>query len=149
MIVLGPKGASRPPFVLVCLDFEGNFAEGENLEVILAVTAAAASPPEGEILFLLAADIDELPARKEFLSGRERTYRIRWVPRTDQATSYEQRAGKMVRSVAVIASYPWQGRTVRSSVSGRVEIKLDTTCLRRRLYSRLDSIMGMIPASLR
>ena len=44
---------------------------------------------------------------------------------------------------------PLEDRTVRSTVHGTVEIKLDTTRIRRRLDSKLDSIMGMVPAGLR
>ncbi len=149
MIVLGPKGVARPPFGLVKLDIEGNPVEGENLEVILVVTARASVAIENEILFQLAADIDDLPARKEIFSGGEQTYRIRWVPKVDQATPDEQKQGKIVRTVTVVASYHWQGRTVRSGVPGTVEIKLDSTRVRRRLDSRLDSIMGLVPKGLR
>jgi hypothetical protein len=149
MVVLGPKGVARPPFGLVKLEFEGNPVEGENLEVILVVIARASSPIESEFLLLLAADIDDLPARKEVFSGGEQTYRIRWVPKVDQATTDEQKQGRMVRTVTVVASYHWQGRTVRSGVSGTVEIKLDTNRIRRRLDSRLDSIMGLVPKGLR
>ena len=149
MVVLGPKGVARPPFGLVKLDIEGNPVEGENLEVILVVTARASVPMENEILFQLAADIDDLPARKEVFSGGDQTYRIRWVPKVEQATPDEQKQGKIVRTVTVVASYHWQGRTVRSGVSGTVEIKLDSTRIRRRLDSRLDSIMGLVPKGLR
>lgn len=89
MIVLGPRGAARPPFGLVTLDIEGNPVEGENLEVILVVAARASAPIEHEILFQLAADIDDLPARKEVFSGGDQTYRIRWVPKVEQATRLE------------------------------------------------------------
>jgi hypothetical protein len=149
MIVLGPKGVARPPFGLDRLAFEGNPVEGEGLEIILVVTARAETPVEGEILFQLAADLDEIPARKEVFSGEEQTYRIRWVPKTDQATPDEQQRGKMSRPVAVVAIYHWQGRTVRRSVSGTVEIKLDASRIRRRLDSRLDGIMGLVPKGLR
>jgi hypothetical protein len=149
MVVLGPKGLARPPFGLVKVEFEGNPVEGENLEVNLAVTARASASIEHEILFQLAADIDDLPARKEIFSGGEQTYRIRWVPKVDQATADEQKQGRMVRTVTVVASYHWQGRTVRSGISGTIEIKLDSTRIRRRLDSRLDSIMGLVPKGLR
>jgi hypothetical protein len=149
MVVLGPKGVARPPFGLVRLDIEGNPVEGEGPEVILVVTARAESLVEEEILFQLAADLDEIPARKEVFSGEEQTYRIRWVPKTDEATPDEQKRGRMSRPVAVVASYHWQGRTVRSSVGGTVEIKLDASRIRRRLDSRLDGIMGLVPKGLR
>lgn len=48
-----------------------------------------AAPIEHEILFQLAADIDDLPARKEVFSGGDQTYRIRWVPKVEQATRLE------------------------------------------------------------
>ena len=67
MVVLGPKRTALPPFGLLRLDIEGNPVEGENLEVVLAVTARASVTMVDEILFLLAADIDDLPARKEVL----------------------------------------------------------------------------------
>jgi hypothetical protein len=149
MVVLGPKGVARPPFGHSKLDIEGNPVEGENLELILVVTAKASAPMEAEILFQLAADIDDLPARKEVFSGGDQTFRIRWVPKVDQATPDEQKHGKIVRTVTVVASYHWQGRTVRSGVSDTVEIKLDSSRIRRRLDSRLDSIMGLVPKGLR
>jgi hypothetical protein len=55
----------------------------------------------------------------------------------------------VAKEVTVIASYRWQDRTVRTTVHGTVEIQLDTTRIRRRLDSKLDSIMGMVPAGLR
>lgn len=149
MVVLRPKDVARPPFGLVRLDVEGSPVEGEGLEVILVVTARSNSPVEEEILFQLAADVAEIPARKEVFSGVEQIYSIRWVPRTDQATADQQKQGRMSLPVAVVASYLWKGRTVRSSVGGTVEIKLDTSRIRRRLDSRLDGIMGLVPKGLR
>jgi hypothetical protein len=55
----------------------------------------------------------------------------------------------VAKEVTVIASYRWLDRTVRTTVHGTVEIQLDTTRIRRRLDSKLDSIMGMVPAGLR
>ena len=51
--------------------------------------------------------------------------------------------------MTAIASYRWKNRTVRTTVHGKVEIQLDTSRIRRRLDSKLDSIMGMVPAGLR
>ena len=39
--------------------------------------------------------------------------------------------------------------TLRTTIHGTAEIQLDTTRIRRRLDSKLDSIMGMVPAGLR
>ena len=54
-----------------------------------------------------------------------------------------------MKQVTAIATYRWKNRTVRSSVHAKVEIQLDSTRIRRRLDSKLDSIMGMVPAGLR
>jgi len=43
----------------------------------------------------------------------------------------------------------WYCLKGRTSVLGKIEIQLDTTRIRRRLDSKLDSIMGMVPAGLR
>ena len=71
------------------------------------------------------------------------------TPKVDNPTPDEQAAGKVVRQVTAIASYRWQNRTLRATFHGTVEIQLDTTRIRRRLDSKLDSIMGMVPAGLR
>jgi len=54
-----------------------------------------------------------------------------------------------VKQVTAIASFRWKDRIVRRSVYGMLEILLDTSRVRRRLDSKLDSIMGMVPAGLR
>ena len=52
--------------------------------------------------------------------------------------------------MTAIASYRWQEpHACGRRVHGTVEIQLDTTRIRRRLDSKLDSIMGMVPAGLR
>lgn len=149
MVVMGPKQADKPlPFELVSLVIEGNPVEGVSLETILVVTARASAAMEGEILFQLAADLDDLPPRKEVFSGGDQTYRIRWTPKLDAATADQQKAGRIVRPVTVVASFQWQARTVRSSVSSVVEVKLDGSRIRRRLDSRLDGVMGLVPKGL-
>lgn len=59
------------------------------------------------------------------------------------------KTGKVVKQVTAIASYHWKNRRVRTTIHGTVEIQLDTTRIRSRLDSKLDSIMGMVPAGLR
>ena len=95
------------------------------------------------------AGLDDIQPRKEVFSGAEHDYRVRWTPKVDNPTPDEQAAGKVVKQVTAIASYRWQNRTLRTTVHGTVEIQLDTTRIRRRLDSKLDSIMGMVPAGLR
>lgn len=149
VIVLGPKVKFEPAFDLAGIRFEGLLSEGQPLEIL--VKARAKTPVNEELLFQLQveAGLDDIQPRKEMFSGTEHEYRVRWTPKLDSPTTEEQKAGKVVRQVTAIASYRWKNRTVRTTVHGQVEIQLDTTRIRRRLDSKLDSIMGMVPAGLR
>jgi PglZ domain len=149
LIVLGPKVKAEPAFDLVGIRFEGILSEGQPLEII--ITAKAKAPVKDEVLIQLQveAGLDDIQPRKEVFSGTEQDYRVRWTPKVDNPTPDEQATGKVVKQVTVIASYRWQNRTLRTTVHGTVEIQLDTTRIRRRLDSKLDSVMGMVPAGLR
>ena len=149
LIVLGPKVKSEPAFELVGIRFEGVLSEGQPLDN--TITARAKTPVKDEVLIQLQveAGLDDIQPRKEVFSGSEQDYRVRWTPNVDDPTPHEQAAGKMIKQVTVIASYRWRNRTLRTTVHGTVEIQLDTTRIRRRLDSKLDSIMGMVPAGLR
>jgi hypothetical protein len=149
MIVLGPKVKFEPAFDLVGIRFEGVLSEGQPLDIL--ITARAKTPVKEEVLIQLQveAGLDDIQPRKEVFSGTEHDYRVRWTPRVDNPTPDEQKAGKVVKQVTAIASYRWKNRTLRATVHGTVEIQLDTTRIRRRVDSKLDSIMGMVPAGLR
>jgi len=149
VIVLGPKVKFEPPFDLVGIRFEGVLAEGQPLDILL--TARAKTPVKEELLFQLQveAGLEDIQPRKEVFTGTEHEYRVRWTPKLDNPTPDEQKAGKVVKQVTAIASYLWKSRRVRATIHGNVEIQLDTTRIRRRLDSKLDSIMGMVPAGLR
>jgi hypothetical protein len=149
VIVLGPKVKFEPAFDLVNIRFEGVLSEGQPLDIVL--TAQAKTPVKEDVLFQLQVDagLDDIQPRKEVFSGTEHEYRVRWTPKLDSPTVTEQQAGKVVKQVTSIASYLWKGRTARTTIHGTVEIQLDTTRIRRRLDSKLDSIMGMVPAGLR
>ena len=149
MIVLGPKKKVEPAFDLISIRFEGILSEGQPLDII--ITAKAKKPLKDEVLiqFQVEAGLDDIQPRKEVFSGTEQEYRVRWTPKVDNPTPEEQAAGKLVKQVTVIACYRWEDRTLRTTVHGKVEIQLDTTRIRRRLDSKLDSIMGMVPAGLR
>ena len=149
LIVLGPKVKAEPAFDLVGIRFEGVLSEGQPLDIL--ITAKAKTPVKDEVLIQLQveAGLDDIQPRKEVFSGTEHDYRVRWTPNVDHPTPHEQAAGKMIKQVTAIASYRWQNRTLRTAVHGTVEIQLDTTRIRRRLDSKLDSIMGMVPAGLR
>jgi hypothetical protein len=124
-------------------------SEGQSLEIV--ITAKAKTGVNEEILLQLQVDagLDDIQPRKEVFIGTEHDYRFRWTPKVDNATPDEQVKGRVLKQVTVIASYRWQNRTLRTTIHGTVEIQLDTTRVRRRLDSKLDSIMGMVPAGLR
>jgi len=149
LIVLGPKVKSEPAFDLVGIRFEGMLSEGQPLDIL--ITARAKTPVRDEVLIQLQveAGLDEIQPRKEVFSGTERDYRVRWMPKVENPTPEEQAKGLVVKQVTAIASYRWQDRTQRTTIHGTVEIQLDTTRIRRRLDSKLDSIMGMVPTGLR
>jgi hypothetical protein len=149
LIVLGPKVKAEPAFDLVSIRFEGILSEGQPLEIIITAKAKAAVKDEVLIQLQVEAGLDDIQPRKEVFSGTEHDYRVRWTPKVDNPTPDEQATGKVVKQVTVIASYHWQNRTLRTTVHSTVEIQLDTTRIRRRLDSKLDSIMGMVPAGLR
>lgn len=149
MIVLGPKLRFEPAFELGSIRFEGVLAENQPLDIL--ILAKAKTQVAEEVLFQLQVDagLDDIQPRKEVFSGSEHEYRVRWSPKLESPSPQEQKAGKVVKQVTAIASYRWKNRTVRTTIHGTVEIQLDTTRLRRRLDSKLDSIMGMVPAGLR
>ncbi len=149
LIVLGPKIKFEPAFEFVGIRFDGVLTEGQSIDILL--TARAKTPVKEELLFQLQVDagLDEIQPRKEVFTGSEHEYRVRWMPKLDNPTAEQQKEGKVIKQVTAIASYQWKGRTVRTTFHGKVEIQLDTTRIRRRLDSKLDSIMGMVPAGLR
>jgi len=149
MVVLGPKIAFEPAFEFTGIRFEGVLTENQPLEILIQARANAAMVEDA--LFLLQVDLgpDSIQPRKDVFSGTEREYKVRWTPKIDSPSPEEQSAGKIVKQVTAIATYRWQNRAIRTSIYGKVEIQLDTSRVRRRLDSKLDSIMGMVPAGLR
>lgn len=149
MVVLGPKIEFEPPFELTGLRFEGPLTENQPIDIL--IQARARGLAQEEILFQLQIEAgdDTIQPRKEVFGGAEHEFRIRWTPQLGSPTPEEHSAGRLVRQVTAVASYRWKNRTVRSSVHGKVEIRLDSTKIRRRLNPKMDSIMGMVPAALR
>ncbi len=156
MLKLEPKIVLERPFELTEIEFEGELAEGNVLEIV--VTAEERKPGYlfvaeksdfNDILFQLTADLKEVQPRKEIFSGGVQKYRIRWKPDTESASAEDQKRGKLLRHVTVVASYRWKDRLVKSTIHQQIEISLDTSRIRRRLDSKLDSIMGLVPKELR
>ena len=131
------------------LRFEGPLTENQPIDIL--VQAKAKASLQEEVLFVLQVEAgqDTIQPRKEVFDGVEHEFKIRWTPKVNSPSPEEQSVGKLVEQVTAVASYRWKNRTVRSSVHGKVEIVLDTSRVRRRLDSKLDSIMGMVPAALR
>jgi hypothetical protein len=148
MYVLGPKMKYEPAFEFAELTIEGSPVEGETLEIVVKAQSRQLLPVE-DLLFRLDTNLDEIQPRTEIFNGQTQTYRIRWKPKTDNATPEEQKQGKLVRDITVVGSYRWHDRPVKTSIHTTIEITLDTSRIRRRLDSRLDSIMGMVPKELR
>jgi hypothetical protein len=149
LIVLGPKVRFEPAFELVGIRFEGVLSEGQPLDILIAARAKTQVKDEVLIHLQVEAGLDDIQPRKEVFSGTDHEYRVRWTPKVDNPTSDEQTTGRVVKQVTAIASYRWQNRTLRTTIHATVEIQLDATRIRRRLDSKLDSIMGMVPAGLR
>jgi hypothetical protein len=149
LIVMGPKIKFEPAFDLIGIRFDGVLSEGQPLEIIITARAKVSVNEELLIQLQVDAGLDDIQARKEVFSGTEHEYRVRWTPGVNDLTSDEQTKGKMVKQVTAIASYRWQNRTLRTTAHATIGIQLDTTRIRRRLDSKLDSIMGMVPAGLR
>jgi hypothetical protein len=149
IIVLGPKIHFEPAFDFVGIRFDGVLSEGQPLDIL--ITVRARNVLKEEILFQLQVDagLDDIQPRKEVFSGTEQEFRVRWTPKLESPSMEEQQNGKVVKQVTAIATYRWKGRALRTTVHDTVEIQLDTNRIRRRLDSKLDSIMGMVPAGLR
>ncbi len=149
VVVLGPKVKFEPVFELAEIRFEGALAENQPLDII--ITAKATKPVMDELIFQLQVDagLDDIQPRKEVFLGSQQEYRVRWLPKIEIPPQEAQAVDKIVKPVTAVASYRWKDRTVRSAIHGKVEIQLDTTRIRRRLDSKLDSMMGMVPAGLR
>ena len=149
LIILGPKIEFEPVFELVDIKFDGALAENQPIDIL--VRAKAKTHVLDDLIFHLQVDagLDDIQPRKEVFSGTEREYRFRWTPKIDSPSPEERAASRITKQVTAIASYVWKNRTVRTSVHGGIEIKLDTSRIRRRLDSKLDGIMGMVPAGLR
>ncbi|OPZ76713.1 MAG: hypothetical protein BWY77_01839 [bacterium ADurb.Bin431] len=64
-------------------------------------------------------------------------------------TDEDRRQGVVIQPVTVILSYREGKETVRLSKTADVRIKLDPTRLRRRVDSKLDLLMGMLPKGLK
>ena len=148
LVVLGQKVAFELPFELTGLRFEGPLTENQPIDILIQAKAKASL--QEEVLFVLQVEAgqDTIQPRKEVFDGVEHEFKIRWTPKVN-ALHRQSRAGKLVKQVTAVASFRWKNRTVRSSVHGKVEIVLDTSRVRRRLDSKLDSIMGMVPAVFR
>jgi hypothetical protein len=149
IVVLGPKIKFELPVELVGLRFEGALSEQQPIDIVLKARAKA--PLREDLLIQLQVDAgtDGLQPRKEVFTGGDREYRLRWTPALPAPTPDQIKAESVTVQVTAIMSYRWKDRTARSTIHGKVEVKLDRSRIRRRGDSKLDSIMGMVPAGFR
>jgi hypothetical protein len=150
MVVLGPRRAEQPLLWIESVQQVGSVSEGEELEIEVAVAATNAAPPD--LAIALSFSRDEIPGRREVLSGKRATYAIRWMPNLGEIGDADRQQGTVVQSVTVILTYRnpvSEGEIVRLSKTTEVRIKLDPTRLHRRVDSKLDLLMGKVPKGLK
>ncbi|NLG52328.1 MAG: hypothetical protein GX552_19655, partial [Chloroflexi bacterium] len=146
MIVMGPKLHDQPAFVLDDLRQVGSHSEDEplSLEVTLKSLRLGAPPTAVTLQFS-----DKGPAtRREVIDKQEARYILSWRPRLDEITPEDRDRGTLSLPVTVTLIYQWEGRTVRSSRTIDMQIKLDPDRVRRRLHTGLDLLMGKVPKGL-
>lgn len=146
MAVYGPRQAQRL-LDIVALRQTGSATEGEPLE--LEIVVEAGKRLEREMTFTLSFNVDEIPARREAISGQRKTITQRWMPRLPEITPELRDQGVIELPVSVVLSYYEDERLVRASKATDVRVKLDTTRLRRRIDSKLDLLMGKVPPELK
>ena len=68
---------------------------------------------------------------------------------TGDLTDEDRQQREVVLPVTVVLAYRQDGETVRLSQTTDVRVKLDPTRLRRRVDSKLDMLMGVVPKGLK
>ena len=147
MVVLGPQEKGVPLLRIESVQQVGSVSEGEELEIEIAVAAAQTAVPDLSVS--LSFSRDEIPTRREVFRGARTTYTVRWQPRLGDLTDEDRQQREIILPVTVILTYRQGGETVRLSVTADVRVKLDPTRLRRRVDSKLDLLMGVVPKGLK
>jgi len=143
MVVMGPHKVDLGLLSLGEVRQVGSMAENEPLEMEIQVRASQMLF-EG-LPFSLSFSLPEIPERKEFFSGIEKTYRLQWRPALPEITEAHRDLGYVEIPVTVILNHRVKEQLYRQSKTVDLRVRLDTTRLRRRIDSKLDLMMGKIP----
>ena len=145
VVCLGPKPKDRLPIYIYDLQLLGSLMEGDEVTLILNVAGTARN-----VRLLINVDQEGIQERTEFFPGGQRSYRIGWrLPVIDTPEQDEIEAGSANRIVTVTVRYHYKGKSYRTSKTVDVKIHLDSNRLRRRISTKLDIVLGMIPKGLR
>lgn len=147
MIVLGKKEDIEKVIRITKIEERGAFEEGKEIEIVVLVEAVKAI--KEDIPITLELNQENVRPIKEIFSGKSQEYTIRWKPRVDVSDITDSKSGISHKSVTVVGTYQYKDKTIRTSASTDVLIRIETTRIRRRLDSKLDMIMGMVPKGLR
>lgn len=147
MVVMGPRKVDLGLLSLGEVRQVGSMLENEPLEMEIQVRASQML--FDGLPFSLSFSLQEIPERKEFFSGIEKTYRLQWKAGLPEITATQREDGYLVLPVTVVLTYTHNGKVYKISRSTDLNIRLDTTRLRRRLDSKLDLLMGKVPKELK
>ena len=153
MVVLSPRKKDQPALHLDSVQQVGSVIEGEELELEIVVSPLQAALPDmaddaGQSIRLSFSQ-KEIPTRREVFRGTATTYTVRWQPRLGEISDEDRQSGVVVQPVTVILSYREGNQTVRLSKTADVRVKLGPGRLRRRVDSKLDLLMGIVPNGLK
>jgi len=147
MVVMGPRKSNQGILSLDDVRQTGSMTEGEALELRLRVRSTL-------MLFdglpvTLTFSQAELPERKEFFSGVEKTYNLHWKPKLPEITADHRAQGYVEFPLTVLLNYRYKDQPYRLSQTVDMRVRLDPTRLRRRIDSKLDLMMGKLPKELK
>lgn len=147
MAVLGPRRREKPLLRIEGVRQVGSVSEGEELAIEIVVAAERSTPPD--VAITLSFSRDDIPTRREVYRGMQTTYTVRWMPHLGEITPDSRQRGEIILPVTVILTYRQESKTVRLSKTTNMRVKLDPARLRRRVDSRLDLLMGVVPKGLK
>jgi len=152
-VVLGPQQKGAPWLQIDAVRQVGSVSEGKALEIEVVVSPAQGAQADAGVARDLAVTLsfgrDDIPPRREVYRGTQTTYTVRWTPHLGEITPDDRQRGEIVLPVTVILTYRQEGKTVRLAKTASVRVKLDPPRLRRRVDSKLDLLMGIVPRGLK
>jgi hypothetical protein len=147
MVVMGPRQTERPLLVIEAMRQVGVVNEGQALTLELVVLPGQIGLPDIPLHF--AFSHEEIPGRREIFTGQRTTYTFQWTPHLGDITPTDRERGEITLPVTAILTYRHQQKTIRTSQSTTVRLKLDPNRIRRRVDSKLDLLMGKVPKGLK